>query len=77
MPSTRLYDGDLKVLMNCWSKADDRLSFIESKLASVLRETPAPSQSGLPDVIRQQAYSQSTPQRPAANLELKPLAHVK
>jgi len=49
MPSTGLYEGDLRVLMSLLDKMDDRMQLLESAITGVARDvhTLAPPESSI------------------------------
>jgi len=52
MPSTRLYEGDLRVLMSLLDKMDDRMQLLESAITGVARDVHTlRSKSGIHQLI--------------------------
>lgn len=63
LPSIRLYEGDLKILMDFITKLNNRMCVIESTLTSIRQEAHAPLHSS---IVRPPVFvsNQSTPVRP-------------
>ncbi len=65
-PSTRLYEGDLKILMSCLARMDERMVAIESTLTSIIQNVHALQPKSMRRPPTSATY-QSTPRRPVNN----------